>query len=95
MESRQIKMNELLKLANVWLYFIIGQSLGDDFSWKKIHDSRQIDETIQGPYICDVGATDGVWTLGVELFIKNIVQFRTEIRINFWEMEGLWRRKER
>lgn len=58
-----------------------GERPGDDLAGVKVHDAGEVNESVRRPDVGDVRAPDGIGTLGIELFIKDVVKLFAEIGI--------------
>ena len=58
-----------------------GERPGDDLAGVKVHDAGEVNESVRRPDVGDVRAPDGIGTLGIELFVKDVVKLFAEIGI--------------
>ena len=69
------------------LHYILGfqgwrKYPGDDFPGVKVHNAGQVGKAFVGVDVGDVGTPYGVGTVGIELFIQDVMQFLAEVGID-------------
>ena len=67
---------------NTGYFHVVRKRPGNDFTGIKVHNAGEVYKTVSCPDISDIRAPNGIGTIWVELFIKDVVELFAKIRVS-------------